>query len=241
MKNISPIWFIKDPIDPEHKEYVLLDYLKSISKNLNSDNCYSTLRSVSKIIKSLNEFKDNKKISSRVLSQIKQDERDYVEKFIFDDLADSDKNTIIDIVESSLETLYEYSEVCLEILKQEESKIRIFSVNSKLSSSSTEKQNSGILVVRNMITDKIISYYWQGAVTLKTADGDKEICVLKRIHLKNQTFSLNYKYIYHEILEEFAVEKKMPPELHVIEIYENFDENSEIYKLAKEKFIETVS
>ena len=132
MKNISPIWFIKDPIDPEHKEYVLLDYLKSISKNLNSDNCYSTLRSVSKIIKSLNEFKDNKKISPRVLSQIKQDERDYVEKFIFDDLADSDKNTIIDIVESSLETLYEYSEVCLEILKQEESKIRIFSVNSKI-------------------------------------------------------------------------------------------------------------
>ena len=92
-----------------------------------------------------------------------------------------------------------------------------------------------------MITDKIISYYWQGAVTLKTADGDKEICVLKRIHLKNQTFSLNYEYIYHEILEEFAAEKRMSPELHVIEIYENFDENSEIYKLAKEKFIETVS
>jgi len=241
MKNISPIWFIKDPIDPEHKEYVLLDYLKSISKNLNSDNCYSTLRSVSKIIKSLNEFKNDKKISSRVLSQIKQDERDYVNKFIFDDLTDSDKSTIIDIVESSLETLYEYSEVCLEILKQEESKIRIFRVNSKINSFSTEKQNSGILVVRNMITDKIISYYWQGAVTLKTADGDKEICVLKRIHLKNQIFSLNYEYIYHEILEEFAAEKRMSPELHVIEIYENFDENSEIYKLAKEKFIETVS
>jgi hypothetical protein len=241
MKNISPIWFIKDPIDPEHKEYVLLDYLKSISKNLNSDNCYSILRSVSKIIKSLNEFKDTRKISKRVLNQIKAEERIYAEKFMFDDLVDSDKTIIIDIVESSLETLYEYSEVCLEILKQEESKIRIFRVNSKINSAYTEKPNSGILVVRNMITDKIISYYWQGSVTLKTQDGDKEICVLKRIHLKNQTFSLNYEYIYHEILEEFSSEKKISPELHVIEIYENFDENSEIYKLAKEKFIESVS
>ena len=92
-----------------------------------------------------------------------------------------------------------------------------------------------------MITDKIISYYWQGSVTLKTSEGDKEICVLKKIYLKNQTFSLNYEYIYHEILEEFSKEKRISPELHVIEIYENFDENSEIYKLAKEKFIETIT
>jgi hypothetical protein len=42
-------------------------------------------------------------------------------------------------------------------------------------------------------------------------------------------------------LDEFSKEKRISPELHVIEIYENFDENSEIYKLAKEKFIETIT
>jgi hypothetical protein len=42
-------------------------------------------------------------------------------------------------------------------------------------------------------------------------------------------------------LEEFSKEKRISPELPVIEIYENFDENSEIYKLAKEKFIETIT
>ena len=52
MKNLSTIWFIKEPIDIEHKEYVLLDYLKSISKNINSKNCYPILRAVSKIVKS---------------------------------------------------------------------------------------------------------------------------------------------------------------------------------------------
>ena len=188
MKNISPIWFIKDPIDPEHKEYILLDYLKSISKDLDSENCYSTLRAVSQIIKSLNEFKDTKIINPSIIRQLKSEEKEYVKKFKFEDLEEDDRSTLND-----------------------------------------------------MITDKIISYYWQGSVTLKTSEGDKEICVLKKIYLKNQTFSLNYEYIYHEILEEFSIEKRISPELHVIEIYENFDENSEIYKLAKEKFIETIT
>ena len=176
-----------------------------------------------------------------IIRQLKSEEKEYVKKFKFEDLEDDDRSTLNHIIESSLETLYGYSEVCLEILKEEESKIRIFKVKSKLNASSEERLNSGILIVRNMITDKIISYYWQGSVTLKTSEGDKEICVLKKIYLKNQTFSLNYEYIYHEILDEFSKEKRISPELHVIEIYENFDENSEIYKLAKEKFIETIT
>jgi hypothetical protein len=52
---------------------------------------------------------------------------------------------------------------------------------------------------------------------------------------------MNYEYIYHEILDEFSIEKNVSPELFVIEIYEDFDENSDIYKLAKEKFIETIT
>jgi hypothetical protein len=241
MKNISPIWFIKDPIDPEHKEYILLDYLKSISKKLDAENCYSVLRSVSNIIKTLNEFKETKNINTHVSRQLKKEERDYVKIFKFEELTDQEKITISGIIESSLETLYEYSEVCLDILREEESKIRIFRVNPSNLAEHYGNSNSGILIIRNMITDKIISYYWQGSVTMKTKDGDKQICVLKKIHIKNQTFSLNYEYIYHEILDEFSAEKKISPDLHVIEIYENFDENSEIYKLAKEKFIEYVS
>ena len=241
MKNISPVWFIKDPIDPEHKEYILLDYLKSISKNLDSENCYSILRSVSNIVKTLNEFKETKKINPTITRQLKNEERELVKKFRFEKLSEAERNTILEIVEASLETLYGYSEVCLDILKEEESKIRIFEITPGNLSEIDEKSNSGILIVRNMITDKIISYYWQGSVIMKTPDGDKQICVLKKIHIKNQTFSLNYEYIYHEILEEFSKEKKISPNLHVIEIYENFDENSEIYKLAKEKFIEYVS
>jgi hypothetical protein len=53
-KSISPIWFLKEPIDPEHKEYVLLDYLKEISKGLNEENCYPIMKQISRVVKILN-------------------------------------------------------------------------------------------------------------------------------------------------------------------------------------------
>lgn len=241
MKNLSTIWFIKEPIDTEHKEYVLLDYLKSISKNINSKNCYPILRSVSKIVKSLNEFKKNNTIGKTIISQLTDEEREYINNFDFNKLDKIKKETITSIIESSLETLYEYSEIFLDMLKDEESKIKIFKVQSKFNAEKEEPTNSGILIIRNMVSDKIIPYYWQGSVTMKTEHGNKQICVLKKIILKNSRYSMNYEFIYHEILDEFSIEKNVSPELFVIEIYEDFDEDSDIYKLAKEKFIETIT
>lgn len=175
------------------------------------------------------------------MSQLTDDEKKYIKNFNFDKLEQEKKESISLIIESSLETLYEYSEIFLNMLKDEESKIKIFKVQSKFNSEKEEPANSGILIIRNMVNDKIIPYYWQGAVTLKTEHGNKQICVLKKIILKNSRYSMNYEFIYHEILDEFSIEKNVSPELFVIEIYEDFDENSDIYKLAKEKFIETIT
>lgn len=240
MKNISPLWFIKDPIDPEHKEYILLDYLKSLTKKLNAKTSYSVLREISRMIKGLNDFKETKQISYSVTKGLKKEDRDFLKGFDFRELDAQTASLLEDIIESSLHTLYDYSEVCLEILKEEESKIKIFKVEPE-TIIKPEKSNSGILIIRNMVTDIIEAYRWQGSVILKTAEGDKEVCIMKRIYLKNKTFSINYEYIYHEIIETSQEEKKKSPELYVIEIYENYNENSEILKMAKEKFIEKIS
>jgi hypothetical protein len=239
MKKINHTWFIEEPFDQEHKEYILLNYLKHISKNLKPENCYSILKSVSKIIRSLNYFKKHKSLNIDEPGLTIKDKK-YIKNFNFNMLSNNDKSTVIDTIESSLETLYRYSEIFLEILKTEEEKIKIFRIPPPKSNENTIKSNSGILIIRNMITDGIISYYWQGSMTLKTTNGDKSICILKKINSKNQRFSLCYEFIYHELLENFK-EENISPDLHVIEIYENFDEHSEIYKLAKEKFIESVT
>lgn len=240
MKNISPLWFIKDPIDSEHKEYILLDYLKALTKKLNAKTSYSVLKEISRLIKILNDFKESKTISPSIIKGLKREDREYLDSFNFSLLDQQIASILNDIVENSLHTLYDYSEVCLEILKEEESKIKIFKVEPD-TIIKPEKTNSGILIIRNMVTDIIEAYRWQGSVILKTQEGDKEVCIMKRIYLKNKTFSINYEYIYHEILEDDSTERKKSPELYVIEIYENYNENSEILKIAKEKFIEQIS
>ena len=238
-KSISPIWFLREPIDPEHKEYVLLDYLKEISKRLNEENCYGIIKEISRIIKTLNEFKKYKEISGSIKKSLEKEDLDYVNSFAFNDLLPEQRETLDLIIEDSLETLYGYSEICLDILKEEESKIKIFRIQSKFDNVNSPA-NSGIVIIRNMVTDKLLNYFFKSKVIMETTDGNREVSVLKKIHLKNSLFSLNYEYIYHEILNELDTDSKYSHKFYVVEIYENFEETSEIYRLAKEKFIEHI-
>ena len=238
-KSISPIWFLKEPLDPEHKEYILLDYLKHISKDLNRENCYSILREISRIVRVINDFRREKEVPEYLIKFLPKDEKAYAEKFKFSKLEESQKENLIGIIEDSLETLYEYSEICLEILKEEESKIKIFKIQAQ-ANKELQAENSGIVIIRNMVTDKLLNYLFHKKVNMETPEGKKEVSIMKKIHTKNPFFSLNYEYIYNEILSEMNNDSKYSPQFYVIEIYENFEENSEIYKLAKEKFIDYI-
>jgi hypothetical protein len=239
-KNLSPIWFLKTPLDPEHKEYVLLDYLKTISKDLSHENCFAVIRRISRIIKALNDYKSNRKIGNSTLKLLKKEDKKIMDGFLSNELSKVDSAALDEIVQNSLNTLYEYSEICLEMLKEEETKIKIFKIHSKFDPP-IKKNDSGILIVRNMVTDKILNYFFRSQVTMKTDDGDKEVFILKKVPTKNTLFSLNYEYIYHEILNGFSLNSGYFPHLYVIEINENFEEESEIYKLAKERFIDAIS
>lgn len=236
-KNISPVWFLKEPLDLEHKEYVLLDYLKHISKDLNRENCYSILREISRIVRVINDFRREKEIPGYLEKFLSKEEREYLSKFSYKSLDEQQKENLMGIIEDSLQTLYEYSEICLDILKEEESKIKIFKIQPP-TKSEAKSENSGIVIIRNMITDRLLNYLFHKKINMETPEGKKEVSILKKIHTKNPFFSLNYEYIYHEILSEMNADPKYSPQIYVIEIYENFEENSEIYKLAKEKFID---
>ena len=91
-----------------------------------------------------------------------------------------------------------------------------------------------------MVTDHTLNYFFKSQVKMKTQEGERDIVMMKKIHPKNPYFSMSYEYIYHEILKEFDFPVETTPSLYVIEILDNFEEGSEIYKLAKEKFIESL-
>jgi hypothetical protein len=197
------------------------------------------MKEISKIVKILNDFRRDNKLSEYSIKGLKKEDKAYADSFSLENLDPEQREILSSIIEESLQTLYEYSEVCLDILKEEESKIKIFRVQSKFDKDD-KTENSGIVIIRNMVTDKLLNYFFKSKVKMETPEGEKEVSILKKIHLKNSFFSLNYEYIYHEILNEINLDSKYSPKFYVVEIYENFEENSEIYKLAKEKFIEHI-
>lgn len=239
MEKLSPIWFLESPLDVEHKSYVLLDFLKSKSQNLDGPSVLSSLKEISTLVRAMNSFKETREIPEALLSGIsKKNLSEYKGISILPKESDVLKE-IDEVILSSLGILYEFSEICLEIIKEEEEKIKIFKLESKYDKISGLSA-SGVLLIRNMITERLIPYYWRETV-MNTDGNKKDVIVLKKIQLGNRKFSLSYEHIYHEILSEIGADKNFTPSFYIVEIYEDFSEKSDILKLAKDKFIETLS
>lgn len=238
-KKLSNLWFLNEPFDIEQKEYILLDFLKNKTRELNQDTCLSTIKEISSLIKALKNFRDKKDINSYNRRGLNKQDKKTAEEFKGIVISEDDNESLNSIVEKSLQTLYDYSEICMEMLREEESKIKIFKIESKFEEAK-EKSDFGFLVMRNMITDDLLNYFYKSKVKMKTVDGEKDIVILKKIHIKNPFFSMSYEHIYHEILENFGVINSGFPEFYVVEIYENFEEDSEIFSISKDKFFELI-
>ena len=65
--------------------------------------------------------------------------------------------------------------------------------------------------------------------------------MLKKIPLRNPHFSLSYEFIAHEAIETLGLKPNVDPEIDIMEIYEDFNEDSVILKIAKELFIREIN
>jgi len=238
-KKLSSLWFLTEPFDTEQKEYILLDFLKNKTRDLNQDTCLSTIKEILSLIKALKNFRDKKDINSYNKRGLNRQDKKIAEEFSEIVISEDDRESLNRIIEKSLQILYDYSEICMEMLREEESKIKVFRIEPKFREKE-EKSDFGFLVMRNMITDDLLNYFYKSKVKMKTVDGEKDIVILKKIHIKNPVFSMSYEHIYHEILENFGVINSGFPEFYVVEIYENFEEDSEIFSISKDKFFEFI-
>ena len=82
MERLKPTWFLEQPLDIEHKNYVLLDYLKKKSEDLGGDSVSSNLKEVSGIMKVLYSFKENGKVPEDALNDLDQKEREDLSKIL---------------------------------------------------------------------------------------------------------------------------------------------------------------
>ena len=131
MEKLNPIWFLESPLDIEHKSYVLLDFLKNKSQNLDGPSVLSSLKEISTLVKAMNSFKESRKIPGFLLAGTSKESLSEYNKIVDLSKQSDTFKEIDEVISSSLSILYEFSEICLEIIKEEEEKIKIFKLESK--------------------------------------------------------------------------------------------------------------
>jgi hypothetical protein len=235
MKDIKPTWFIEYPIDQEYKQYILLDFLSTVNKDIEDEDIYYPIKRIFSMIKELtsvkvwieNEFKE---VSEELPSNI----HDLITYFRGCDFSDDEVEEILSIIDNSLNILYKYADMGMSLWKNLENRIRAFSLERF---TTKENRDCGILIFRNMSTDNVFVYWWQCGRTNKGSDAT----MLKKIPLRNPYFSMSYEFIAHEAIESLEIKKDVDPDINIMEIYEDFNEDSVILKIAKELFIREVS
>lgn len=225
MKNIKKTWFLNHPIDQEHKQYILLDFLQSVNKDIKENEIYYSIKKIFSLTKELSLFKRWMKDQGKTIPQGADPEiYDFFNSCLF---SLDEQNEISTILDSSLEVLYKYSELGIELWRSIEKRIRAFDLQK-----GEVDKTFGVLIFRNMATDQIFTYLWSRG-DFENSQG----VIMKKVNLRNDFFSMSYEFILHEILQEIGIRKISNMRITVMEIQEDCNEDSIILKIAKELFV----
>jgi hypothetical protein len=234
MKTLSPVWFLKDPIDQEEKYYILLDFLKSVSKEIKKDNFHSPLRTVLSLSKELDHFYQYRTLENFLDENLSEEDLDLLDSYVNGYFSDDEINEIDEIIKNSLRVLGKYAESGLKLLRNLEEQIKIRSLEIV-----TDNKKNGIVIFRSMASDEIFTYWWN-KTEIRIGEETKKGVMMKPIYIPHNHYSMSYEFIMCEILVAAGVDSMEKFPCIIIEISETFNQSSEIFKIAKEKFLREI-
>ena len=234
MKRLSPLWFLKSPIDVEHKYYVLLDFLQSVNSEIKSNHVYSPIKRIFSLVKELSHFQKYGSIHISDYSLMDEEDADLLNLYSTKILSKEESEELDQIIKNSLRILYKYADMGINLWKSIESRIKIFNLEIP-----EPEGKDGITIFRNMSTNEVFSYWWK-KTEITIGEEIKRGIVLKKVPILNNYYSMSYEYIVHETLDSMGVRNGSKFPCTIIEISEDFNLNSEIFKIAKEKFIKEI-
>jgi hypothetical protein len=94
-------WILKDPIDMEHKEYVLLDYISKIDKELDTFHLYPTFQELTLHLANLNSISNKLKRIDLKNEPEDVDDEILLANIVYRDLSGFENNELTEIVKIS--------------------------------------------------------------------------------------------------------------------------------------------
>jgi hypothetical protein len=230
LKNISPYWFLKDPIDLEHKYYVLMDFLQSIEKDLGEKKYSDQIQKLNRVYNDLKSFQKFKRLSDKTLKSLTQDEIEHIHGLT--------KNAVnigvSEIIRNSLDKLDEFIKMMSPYMKEIEK-----SLDFKVINDDTVRKDRGYVIIRNNKNKKMKVYSWVFSI-IKVDDIDQVGLLLSELLDPIPTYTKSDKKIYDFFSKEIDIFSKKSHCFIVVDLEQNKGEDEISFDIIKDKSIEFI-
>jgi hypothetical protein len=150
---IKPYWFLEDPIDEEHKYYILMDFLTKAKSKFNKKGFEKHFKEVVILRRDLDSFDQTMEFSQRTLANMTENDKNVFYNKLDRNL--DSINEIVKIVKNSIETIDKFLEENKEIAIKYNSLVDVESYCDRYN-----LWDQGFLIVRKIDEEFMKVFSW---------------------------------------------------------------------------------
>ena len=231
MKKLSPYWFMSDPVDVEHKYYVLMDFLQSVEAELNTQKYGEPIQKLTRIYADLKSFKKTCKLSDKTIKNLSQDEMIKLD-ILSQQLSNNEE--IEAIIEDSIDVINIFFKKIAPYIKEVEK-----SLDFKIVNEDALRKDKGYITMRNNKDKKMKIYSWQFSV-IKIGEDDQIGLLLSELLDPLPDYTKSNEDLYNFFQKEIKNFSRLNDCFIVVDLSHNKGEDVISFDLMKEKSIEFI-
>lgn len=231
MKSLQPYWFLQNPIDAEHKYYVLMDFLQSVENDLGQKKYSEQIQKITRVYNDIKNFQKTNRLSDKTLRSMTQNEIDKINELTILNQNDEEIDYILD---GSLEVLDGFLNKINPYLEEIERSIRF-----KIHNDDIFTKDKGFVVMRNNKDKKMKIYSWAFSI-IRIDEIDQVGLLLSELLDPIPGYTKSDKKIYDFFNKEISTSPKTPHCFIMVDLEKDKGEEEISFDIIKDKSIEFI-
>ena len=154
MEKMKPYWFLEDPLDQEHKYYILMAFLKKVEDSTKKRGFEKLFKEGLTIMKDLDYFVAHTEFTQRTMGKMTNSEKDTMYNLLDKNLDEMDE--IFNIIESSIKTINKFLDKNADFHQRYNSLVEV----EQYCPNKYNVWNSGFIVIRKKEEPLLRIYNW---------------------------------------------------------------------------------
>ncbi len=231
MKNLQPYWFLQNPIDAEHKYYILMDFLQSVEADLGEKKYSEQIQKITRVYNDIKSFQKFNKLSDRTLKNMTQEELDKSSDLI----TLIHENEEVDLIlEGSLQVLEGFMQKINPYIEEIEKSLEFKIHNEKFFS-----KDRGYVVMRNNKNKKMKIYSWLFSI-IKVDEVEQVGLLLSELMDPLPEYTKSDRKIYSFFEKEIKNFSRYSDCFIIVDLEKTKGEDEISFELIKDKSIEFI-